>query len=120
MPVGAHIVRPPLSGVGQTVENAVESIAKIYAMVAVDKYVIMPNHVHMIIVVNCDHGRTMCAPTISRVIKQCKEHVTKQIGYSICQKSYHDHIIRDEDEYKRIWQYIEENPASWAEDEYHT
>jgi len=35
------------------------------------------------------------------------------------QKSYHDHIIRDEDEYRRIWQYIDENPAKWTEDKYY-
>ena len=47
-----------------------------------------------------------------------KEYVTKKIGYSLWQKSYHDHIIRDDTEYQKIWKYIDENPMRWAEDEY--
>ena len=62
----------------------------------------------------------MRAPTISNVINQMKGYVTKQIGYSIWQKLFHDHIIRDDAEYQRICQYIEENPARWNEDEYYT
>jgi len=47
-----------------------------------------------------------------------KDHVSKQIGYSIWQKLFHDHIIRDEGKYQRIWQYIDDNPANWDEDCY--
>ena len=47
---------------------------------------------------------------LSRVIKQMKGIITKEIGFSIWQKSYFDHVIRNEIEYARIWQYIEENP----------
>ena len=117
-PAGAHIVRPPLSDIGKTVEKSITNIPLIYESVGIDKYVIMPNHIHIIISIDCVRGRTMCAPTIARVVKQCKEYVTKQIGYSIWQKSYHDHIIRDEPEYQRIWQYINENPSRWQDDCY--
>jgi len=47
--------------------------------------------------------------TVSRIIKQFKEYVTKQVGHPIWQKSFYDHIIRDEEDYLRIWKYIEEN-----------
>ena len=57
----------------------------------------------------------MRAPTISRVINQLKGYVTKQLGYSIWQKLFHDQIIRDEAEYQRIWQYINENPEKWED-----
>ena len=68
-PVGAHIVRP-LSGIGKVVKKAVENITQIYGSITVDKYSIMPNHIHMILRVG-GGGRTMCAPTtISNVIKQ--------------------------------------------------
>ena len=59
----------------------------------------------------------MRAPTIATVINQMKGYVSKQIGYSIWQKLFNDHIIRDE--YQRIWQYIDDNPAKWDEDCYH-
>ena len=59
-------------------------------------------------------------PTISRVIKQCKEYVTKQIGFSPWQRNYHDHVIRNQEDYNRIAEYIENNPARWAEDRYYT
>jgi hypothetical protein len=42
-----------------------------------------------------------------------------QKGSPIWQKSYNDRIIRDEAEYQRIWQYIDENPLKWSEDEYY-
>ena len=117
--VGANIVRPQLSDIGRVVEKSIINISNIYDAVCVDKYVVMPNHVHMIIVIDSlNNGRTMCAPTMSRIIKQCKEYVTKQIKFSIWQKSFHDHIIRNEDEYQKIWQYIDENPLKWTEDTY--
>lgn len=65
-------------------------------------------------------GRTLCAPTISRVIKQLKEFVTKQVGYSIWQRSFYDHIIRDDADYVVKYNYILDNPRRWAEDEYYS
>ena len=66
----------------------------------------------------------MCAPTkktsIPQVIKMVKEIVTKRIGYPIWQKGYHDHIIRSDADYLRIWDYIGANPAKWREDCYYT
>ncbi len=60
----------------------------------------------------------MRAPTISRVINQLKGVVTKQIGYSIWQRSFYDHIIRDDADYAARYDYILDNPRRWAEDEY--
>ncbi len=45
-----------------------------------------------------------------------KGFVSKQIGFSIWQKLFHDHIIRNEDEYRQIWNYIDTNPLKWHED----
>jgi len=61
----------------------------------------------------------MRAPTLSTVINQCKGYISKQAGFSLWQKLFHDHIIRDEDDYQTKWRYIDENPARWAEDEYY-
>ncbi|MBQ2911822.1 MAG: transposase, partial [Clostridia bacterium] len=57
-----------------------------------------------------DIGRTQFAPTISRIVKQFKGSVTKQIGKSIFQKSFFDRVIRDRREYLAVWKYIDENP----------
>ena len=113
--VGAISNRPcaPLSDVGKIVENAISELDE---SMVIDKYVIMPNHIHMI--VRIENGRTEFAPTMSSIVRFFKSFVTKHIGYSIWQKSYHDHIIRSEDECRRIWQYINENPAKWEEDRY--
>jgi len=78
----------------------------------------MPNHIHMIVRIE-KSGRTMCVPTISRIIKQCKEYVTKQIGYSIWHTRFHDHIIRNEQDYQKIWEYIDNNPLKWELDKYY-
>jgi len=116
--VGANSVRPHLSDVGEIVKTAIEKISQVYTLVHVESYVIMPNHIHMILIVHNSSERTLCAPTVSRVVKQMKEYVTKQIGYCVWQKSYHDHIIRSEEDYHRIAKYIEENPARWEDDCY--
>ncbi len=62
--------------------------------------------------------RAMRAPTISTVINQMKGYVTKQIGFSLWQKLFHDHIIRNEEEYRKIWEYIDTNPLKWEDDCY--
>lgn len=68
--VGARIARPPLSSEGQIVENAIRQISVRYPMVSVKKYVIMPNHIHMILMIHAEeNGRAMRAPTISTVVK---------------------------------------------------
>ena len=118
--VGANCVRPPgnlpLSAFGNAVKDEIERINFVYSdIVKIDKYVVMPNHIHMIVVIDT-YGRTQFAPTLSRVIKQFKGSITKQIGKSIFQKSFHDHIIRDQADYLKIWNYIETNPAKWQED----
>ena len=58
----------------------------------------------------------MLAPTISTIVQQLKGIVTKQIGFSIWQKLFHDHIIRGAQDYQKIWEYIENNPILWEED----
>jgi REP element-mobilizing transposase RayT len=83
-----------------------------------DIFTIMPNHIHMIVRIEND-GRAMRAPTISRIINQFKGYVAKQIGFSIWQKLFYDEIIRNEQAYRNIWQYINENSAKWVEDKYY-
>ena len=87
----------------------------IYDSVRVDKYCIMPDHIHFILYIDTDEtGRTQFAPTISRVTKQFKGSITKQVGRPIWQKSFYDHGIRNQQDYKEIGEYIENNPLKYA------
>ena len=96
-------------------DNEIKKLNTVYVAVRVDKYCIMPDHIHFIISINTDeNGRTHCAPTISRVIKQFKGSITKQVGRPIWQKSFYDHGIRNPQDYDEIWQYIENNPLKYA------
>ena len=118
--VGAIIDRPdnvPLSNLGMIAQQSIEDIPKHYSAVSVNHSVIMPNHIHLLLQINTDvDGRPMAAPTISTVINQTKGIVSKKAGFSIWQKGFYDHVIRSEQDYLDIWNYIEGNPGEWAKD----
>lgn len=120
--VGTGIARPQkLSDYGQIVKSVIQNIPLHYCSVTVDKYAIMPNHVHMLLTINGDeNGRAMPVPTISTIVQQMKGYVTKQIGHPIWQSRFYDHIIRDQHEYNDVWEYIENNPLQWELDEMYT
>ena len=122
--VGASIARPQnqydikLSEYGKIADNAIKNIEKIYSNVTVDNYVIMTDHIHLILIIHADeYGRAMHAPTMIRVIQQMKGYITKQIGLPIWQKSFFDHIIRNREDYEKHIKYIYENPMQWYCDE---
>ncbi len=122
--VGAATCRPQsvaLSHFGETVDLAINQIPTHYSNVKVDHYCIMPNHIHMILSIMTDEsGRQIAAPTISTIIGNMKRWVSMKIGYSIWQKSFYDHIIRDCDDYNVRVKYIHENPIRWYYDELYT
>ena len=96
-----------LTPVGTIVAEATEKIP------GIDKYVIMPNHVHMIVFQ--EDGKNI--PTKIRLWKSV---ITAKCGRSIWQDSYYDHVIRNEMDYQIKWKYIDDNPMKWASDEYYT
>jgi len=113
-----------LSEYGAIVDKHIDIINSLKKDLRIDKYVIMPNHLHMIVVVDYPRDGTMktSCPTnaaIPSVIRSFKSLVTKEIGFSLWQTSYYDHIIRSKADYRRIWKYIDENPATWAQDCYY-
>ena len=122
--VGASIARPhklELSQYGKIVDSAIRQIPSHYPNVNVDNYVVMPNHIHLLLSIEGDiNGRAMLAPTLSQVIQQMKGYVSKQIGHSIWQKLFFDHIIRNEKDYIKHYTYIENNPVKWELDELYT
>ena len=94
-----------------------------YQDVSVPVYCIMPNHIHLIIMLGTsDHRSPKAAtPTVSlpQIVNALKSLATKEAGRSLWQRGYYEHIIRDEQDYLDIWQYIEGNPAKWAKDRYY-
>ena len=116
--VGADIIRPQnvsLSTVGKIVEQGILQMAQHYENVAVDKYCVMPDHIHFILRIESDiGGRIISAPTVSTVVGSMKRWVSRQIGRPIWQKSFYDHGIRNQQDYDEIWQYIENNPLKYA------
>ncbi len=105
-----------LSKAGTVVDGAIRAIPAHYSDVALDRYVIMPNHVHLILVLQ-DTGRP-CS-SVSRIVQQLKGIVTKRLGQNIWQIHFHDHVIRNEQDYREIWQYIDNNPTKWSLDRYY-
>ena len=118
-----------------------------YSNIKIDTYIIMPNHVHMIVSIPSDgqewqqennqeqeqrQEQSPCPtniknPTIGDIICTLKSLTTKQSnkednmpGRKIWQARFHDRIIRNDAEYQKIWQYIDANPTLWAEDCYYS
>ena len=118
----AHIgPRVVLTDTGAVVEKYLTTIP------GIGEYVIMPNHVHMILRISSDDllqgPMWASAPTrasVPNLIRSWKTLVTKELGRSIWQRSYYDHIIRSEKDYWQILRYIEENPAKWCDDTYYS
>ncbi len=98
---------------GSIAKQYLEKIEMIFKNVLIDEYIIMPNHIHMLLIINNKKDIT-----ISRIIKQYKMYVSKQIKYSIWQKSFYEHIVRNELEYQRIKTYIQNNVINWKQDIY--
>lgn len=119
--VGASIARPQraptLSKTGKVVEQCIWEIPAHYPHISVEKYAVMPNHIHLLLLIQREpDGRPMVAPTVSTVMQQFKGIISKQLSRSIWQKSFHDHIVRTEHGYAQIWQYIDTNPQLWHKD----
>ncbi len=125
-----------LSEFGKAVERILLNISKrndtvvVFYNVVIDKYCIMPNHIHGILNIANNHQDSDV--TLSDIIKYFKISTTKfyidNVRYGdyepfnkkVWQKSFYDRIIRNETDYLRIWKYIDENVLKWNEDELNT
>ncbi len=109
-----------LTEYGKIVREELKKIPSIYPdIVFVPKFVIMPNHIHLIIVLNTfsENGPPKAAPTIGSIINKFKRAVSKKSGFKVWQKNFYDRVLRNEWEYRNAWQYIENNPENWENDE---
>ena len=127
-PLPDHVYEPIpetiLSEVGSYAERLIQDIPNRYEGVFVDVYVIMPNHIHMLLRVERKGGRALTVPTespsVSRIIQQFKGAVTKRAKSAVWQSHFYDHVIRNESDYLACLTYIKENPLKWLlrQDEY--
>jgi len=135
-----------LNEIGILAENYWAEIPKHFPFVELGNFVIMPNHVHGILIINklsqsvgtrliaslpSDTKKTggitgdknpMLHENISRIIRwykgRCTYEMRKINTDFIWQSRFHDHIIRTNDSFMRIQNYISDNPYSWGKDKY--
>ena len=120
-PAGVSIQRSPI---GIVVEQQLFELESRYDFVKIDKYVIMPNHIHFILVLADKAAGASPRPTLTDIICAYKSLTTricnqndKVRGRVIFQTSFYEKVIRDERGYREVWEYIDENPLKWREDE---
>ena len=103
-----------LTSIGKEIEKSIQYIDENYEGVTIDKYVIMPNHIHLIVILDNSGG---CGnPPLQNIIGYLKSFTTKIYDDILWQRSFHDHIIHGEKDYKKIWEYIDTNPLRWELD----
>lgn len=137
-----------LNTAGQIVEKCWCAIPEHFPQVTLDEFVVMPNHVHGIITVGANnhlpqhylplpsdetpiqsnepprplqHGTSR---TIGSMVRGFKIGVTRWFRantdiHAVWQRNYYEHIIRNEDAYLAIAEYIQTNPQRWETDTYH-
>lgn len=99
---------------GNIVDKHLKNIELIYNNVELGEYVIMPDHIHMILI-----KKQKDTNTISKIIQQLKGKITKEIGYSIWHKLFYDSIIKTKKDYLIVKKYIKNNPNNWKNDTYY-
>ncbi len=118
---------PEYTELGTIAENTIPMLEERFNIV-VDKYIIMPNHIHMIIVLP-ERTPARGVPTIPQIMDAYKSLVSMQ-WLKICkqrnqnmgkiwQRSYYERILRNEQEYFNKWDYIDTNLIRWMDDDYY-
>ena len=110
-----------LSEKGRILDKYIKLMSERYSHIKVDKYVIMPNHFHLILnITDYKNGASETAAPYnsetSKFVSLLKRYCNKEYGKNIWQLSYHDHIIRGEKDYLKIWEYIDTNVYNWKKD----
>ena len=118
-----------LTPIGEFVSQNIANIPNKHQNVEIDKYVVMPNHIHLLILLRQEQytqnhsmqseHRNLRDASLSEIVHWLKIVTSRKYGEILWQRSYYDHIIRSEHDYKNIWQYIDENPQRWMFDKYY-
>ena len=110
---------------GEIAEKQLFLLEDRFPYLAVDKYVIMPNHIHAIMILNGEAAGASPRPTVTDIVCAYKSLTTRECkknGFDgkLFQTSFYEHIIRGRDDYEEIVKYIYENPTRWHYDELYT
>ncbi len=110
-----------LNLLGQIAEEDLLQIPDHYQGVRIDHCVVMPNHVHAILSLE---GETVKHPTIQQIVSLYKAGVSRKIRKRdpkriVWQRSFYEHVIRNQNDYDMIWNYIENNPVKWEMDRFY-
>ena len=120
----SEVVRPSryepatvrLTPYGRITEKHILHIPEAYSNVTLDNYVIMPNHVHLLLTVHFYvPAKRKDKPLISGIIRATKAMISREIGESIWQLDFYDVIADTEKRFLICDQYIDDNPAVWLE-----
>ena len=113
-----------LNDAGMMVETIWRQLPEYYAGVELNEYVVMPNHFHAIITV-VEQGAASSAPTLGNILRRFKSvsaiavnRCLNRQGQPVWQRNYYEHIIRSDQAYQNITEYIRTNPKLWQEDAY--
>ena len=108
-----------LTKAGAIAREQLLALEQRYPYVRIDKYVIMPNHIHVIIRLMAEEIQTK-RPDIPRIVRTFKSLTTRLCndvhdtpGKQWFQTSFYDEILRNEKAYQECWRYIDENPLKW-------
>ena len=102
-----------LSAVGQICKQFLEGIPEHYTGVFLDCYIIMPDHIHLLLVLDdaaCSGGQGSDRPTVQRILHAFKRLSSQQADRKLWQESFYEHIVRNETDLHEIRQYILQNP----------
>lgn len=110
-----------LSKYGQILEKYIRLMNDKYSYININKYVVMPNHLHLILnITDYKNGASETAAPynneISKFVSLLKRYCNREYKTNIWQRSFNDHVIRDKNDYNKIWEYIDKNPARWKMD----
>ena len=110
---------------GKIAEQQLLSLENRYEYLSVDKYVIMPNHIHVVLILEIEAAGARPRHTLTDIVCAYKSLTTregKNNGFDgkLFQTSFYEHIIRGREDYEEIVKYIYENPIRWHYDELYT
>ena len=111
-----------LSPLGEIANTYINQLNNFYDCLSVEKYVIMPNHIHIMLIVLGNGTPRTSSPTkqtqtVPHFVSTFKRFCNKEYGENIWQRGFHDHIIRNREDYEEHLKYILENPMHWYYDE---
>ncbi|WP_434687775.1 transposase [Pseudanabaena minima] len=110
---------------GEMVQTIWDEMPLHYLNIELDAFVLMPNHIHGIIVLKSQNESSMA---LGDIIHRFKSHTTAKYRHGVnqekwqtfvgrlWQRNYHEHIIRTEESLDRLRQYIANNPLVWEVD----